>query len=368
MLKRELLLAAALLIASCGGGGSSGGTVTSNTDPLDCGQTGQCTVDPGDIGTIRISVPESGMVVSASGERDCGESSECMVEVTDSAFFETFTAVPEEGFIFAGWLNEEPGLCGGSLDPCSLGGLEVDSYPDVMDIIESEEAFVLTPQFLPDDEIRRYMPGDLVYFTGTISGIDGLAVGDSKTVEAQLEILPLDAVEGEFPVMDARLVVSDQERELSDWQVQFWQGASGTFYELTDEYRNILLDTGANSEGIASIPVPLVAYAETEVQFSAMWGGHTSTPLTGGERSIRIGEQTIFAAKAGELSVYPVNIADQYSYLVSFGDFKIGSTPKQASCWVQLACHSRQFIAASDPPGARGSTCPAYPSRVPYCA
>lgn len=335
--KRYICLVSVLTFAGCGGGGSSsgGGVVASDPDQQDCGLPAQCTVEPGDVGSIEISVPEGGVVISASGEHDCAESSDCVVEVTDRGFYDTFYAEPIEEYLFAGWQDGERALCGASLDPCSLGDSEFNTSPSVLDIIESEDAFLLLPQFLPDREIRRYQPGDVVHFNGVASGLGDLSEGSETSVIASLEILSLDAQKDEFPLLVARLVVSAQERELVNQQVQFWQGTSGVLHELTDESGNVLLDTAASSEGIIAIPVPLEPHAAIEVQFSATWGGHTSTPLTLGNRSIRTGEAADVAGPTGEISAYPVYVDDVYSYLVSFDDYKRDQTVyRERVLWV----------------------------------
>ena len=54
-----------------------------------------------------------------SGEHDCPEDRICVVDVPAGEHFrEVFTAVPRQGYAFAGWRDSELGLCSGKKVPC----------------------------------------------------------------------------------------------------------------------------------------------------------------------------------------------------------------------------------------------------------
>jgi len=69
-------------------------------------------------------VPDGGRIISQSGLYDCAAGMTCTVDAPQgSSFYEQFTAVPNPGFVFAGWQASPGFLCGGSAAPCTL---EVD--------------------------------------------------------------------------------------------------------------------------------------------------------------------------------------------------------------------------------------------------
>ena len=60
-----------------------------------------------------------GSIVSMSGEHDCPEDWECVVHVlAGEPFSDLFTAVPRDGYAFAGWGDSQGGLCQGEDEPC----------------------------------------------------------------------------------------------------------------------------------------------------------------------------------------------------------------------------------------------------------
>ena len=60
-----------------------------------------------------------GSIVSMSGEHDCPEDRECVVDVpAGKPFSDLFTAVPRKGYAFAGWGENQDGLCHGTEEPC----------------------------------------------------------------------------------------------------------------------------------------------------------------------------------------------------------------------------------------------------------
>ncbi|MEM1111025.1 MAG: imelysin family protein [Pseudomonadota bacterium] len=98
-----------------------------------------------------IRVPEGGSVTSTSGSFDCSADDTCRFDVTDSMFDETFTAVPDEGFVFDGWRKRNKRLCGGSDAPCALSSDGFEDNEGFQALLASDERFFLEPVFVPFD-------------------------------------------------------------------------------------------------------------------------------------------------------------------------------------------------------------------------
>ena len=65
------------------------------------------------------TVSSGGSIVSSSGEHDCGEAQVCEVDVPNGErFSDTFVAVPNNGYAFAGWRGAESYLCAGGSPTC----------------------------------------------------------------------------------------------------------------------------------------------------------------------------------------------------------------------------------------------------------
>ncbi|MDE0952940.1 MAG: hypothetical protein OSA45_16925 [Halioglobus sp.] len=73
-----------------------------------------------------LVVPEGGSVVSTSGSYDCAAEETCIIDLPGIPFAgDTFTAIPDEGYVFKGW-NKQEGralFCGGKIGPCALPAL-----------------------------------------------------------------------------------------------------------------------------------------------------------------------------------------------------------------------------------------------------
>ena len=82
---------------------------------------------------IQVSTSAGGSIQTASGSYFCEADAECSaVEVTDTNFDETFIAVPDSGFKFAGWRSRNRGLCGGFNSNIVRKAREVDSLRPVL--------------------------------------------------------------------------------------------------------------------------------------------------------------------------------------------------------------------------------------------
>ncbi|GAB5453592.1 MAG: hypothetical protein Hals2KO_39200 [Halioglobus sp.] len=99
---------------------------------------------------IVIQVPSNGSVQSLSGTYSCGANSRCEIDVSDTHFNETFEAIPDPGYVFAGWVKIDGGICGGLVKPC--GPLDTTPYAgnsDVLALLASDDEYILQPVFEP---------------------------------------------------------------------------------------------------------------------------------------------------------------------------------------------------------------------------
>ena len=165
---------------------------------------------------ILVSVPQGGFVTSKPGNLTCEAEDECDIKVDSFGFAETFTAVPDPGYLFSGWRRGFRGLCGGSLRPCVLDASYAAGHPALAALVESDEEFYLTPQFLPEDELRRYLAGDVTRLKGVLSASQGTSPEVLTEVTARLKILAPVLAKEAAPVYEAELVVwgPDDERLL----------------------------------------------------------------------------------------------------------------------------------------------------------
>jgi hypothetical protein len=67
------------------------------------------------------TVPQGGTIVSSSGNYNCSVTEQCIINIrSGEPFNETFTAVPQPGYIFKNWKNRDQSLCKGKSTPCAL--------------------------------------------------------------------------------------------------------------------------------------------------------------------------------------------------------------------------------------------------------
>ncbi|KAA1189220.1 hypothetical protein F0M18_16230 [Pseudohalioglobus sediminis] len=273
---------------------------------------------------VDIAVPVGGEVVTESGHYACGEAQSCTIDVEDTAFDETFVAVPGSGQLFAGWARGERGLCGGSLVPCRLDASLMAAHPTLMQLLESDAVFDLQPQFLPEQQLRQYQPGDVVRFSGTLVSVEA-GKGVRQSVSARLAFAASDRVSDRGPLLSATLTLADADGEPLQSTTRFFtQSDAGALYQYTDRYGNELYDMAAAASGLLAIPVPLVEFASMEIPFAVMWGGHTSGPVALGDRGISVGQVTEIESAWGTTAVYPVSINDVYAYTTTYDVFKKG--------------------------------------------
>jgi hypothetical protein len=99
---------------------------------------------------IEITSPENGRVTTTSGAYNCNPSRydwSCFIEINDLYFEEEFIAIPDPGYVFAGWKKKDKGLCGGKTTSCKIvSGLAEDNEV-LMVLLESNETFYLEAVF-----------------------------------------------------------------------------------------------------------------------------------------------------------------------------------------------------------------------------
>ncbi len=105
---------------------------------------------------LRLRLAGGGHVESSSGTNDCRANTICTIEVVDIFFDETFTAVPQQGFIFGGWKGGTQHLCGGRRDSCRLFTSEFEGVEQLERILASNRVFFLDPDFI---NLANVLPG-----------------------------------------------------------------------------------------------------------------------------------------------------------------------------------------------------------------
>jgi hypothetical protein len=275
---------------------------------------------------IEITVPEGGEVITSSGAYTCEEQTDCTVQVADTGFNETFIATPSDGYQFIGWKTGFTRLCGGSLSPCPINTSWFASYDSMMDLLASDSPAFLEADFIPSEDIRTYQAGDMVVFTGTYMASDKLGASRSTAVTVRQDFLPGTRSYLDKTVLKLRTATTfadTGEKQLSEQHV--WQEANGALFELTDEYGNEYVTGGAFEKGLLSIPVPLLPFSETHINFYTMYGGSVSGPITEGTRAIAVSEPELVSVPLAEYRAYPLSQRDAYEYLYTYVDHLSGS-------------------------------------------
>ena len=288
---------------------------------------------------IEVTAPPNGDVATHSGSVFCEGGSRCMIEVTDTSFDETFSAYPDPGFQFIGWKKQWRGLCGGSLAPCYLSTSGFPQHDSLMDLLETDELFLLEAQFLQADHIRPHQAGDVKEYSGTLAW--SLKSGESSSAEVSVR----DAYSGFiFSELDApalrvsRTLTFQDSGETLVSTSGFMQDATGTFIDLEDEDGNPYLTTATADYGVQALPSLAVPAGTAVIDYHIMFSGHTSGPITEGTRSIERFEPVEQFSESFPYPVYKVVLNDSYEYLVTYCDNKQGSqVAVQSELWVSPA-------------------------------
>jgi hypothetical protein len=97
---------------------------------------------------IEMSATEGGSITTASGAYSCAAGQQCVsIDVVDLFFDETFQALPEDGFVFAGWRKRNRGLCGGSKNDCRLFTSGFEGNDILLSFLDTDEVFYLEAVF-----------------------------------------------------------------------------------------------------------------------------------------------------------------------------------------------------------------------------
>ncbi len=199
---------------------------------------------------IEVAVPVGGAVHTESGAYNCPANTTCTIEVVDQHFDETFHAVPQGINSFLGWARGDGALCPGSQKPCRLTTAGFADDPALRAILESDDVFTLTPEFLVNERIAR----DNLQANGA-----PLPAEDSVRVQGSLALGPDDSEAQAFTGADLQLGFNEQGELLT-------LAGGGTLpREITDHVgilstarSEIGLYTGAQINAIEDIGIRLI--------------------------------------------------------------------------------------------------------------
>ena len=144
---------------------------------------------------ITVEVPEGGAVRSQSGTYICKAGQVCNIRVNDVFFEETFVAVPAEGYFFKKWTKKPNAFCGDMLTDCALATTGFVGHQALLDILESNKTFYLSPQF---EKIPQIMEEDIATEGKRVAKEDGfniagkLVIRDPDNVDRVFEYADLD--------------------------------------------------------------------------------------------------------------------------------------------------------------------------------
>ncbi|MEM1143993.1 MAG: hypothetical protein AAGI88_15550 [Pseudomonadota bacterium] len=103
---------------------------------------------------IETGTSKGGYIATLSSTYDCRSVFVCRdIEVRNQEFDETFIAISDPGYRFAGWRSRDHGLCGGSKDLCRLSTAEFDENDALRAFLESDESVFLFADFAPAENI-----------------------------------------------------------------------------------------------------------------------------------------------------------------------------------------------------------------------
>lgn len=102
---------------------------------------------------LAVIVVEGGEVQSISSGA-CLEGTICVHQVDDTNYTETFTAVPNPGWVFERWNSGGGFFCANSTDPtCALSLVAAEGNESIEALIGSDETFYIMPVFIPPQPI-----------------------------------------------------------------------------------------------------------------------------------------------------------------------------------------------------------------------
>jgi hypothetical protein len=191
----------------------------------------------------------------------------------------------------------------------------------------SESNKVISIEPVPSDNMRTYLLGDVMVFSGDVT-VTKIGVPTSTSpVEVLVELLP-----GKFDYLDKVVLTIRQtttfiqsgEQQIVEQDI--WQESNGSLFELSNEYGNEYVIGTASEKGLLSIPVPFIDFEKFTIDFFTMYGGPVSGPITEGNREITVAPIQTIDTVLGEYQVYQLTHQESYKYLFTYVDNKNDST------------------------------------------
>ncbi len=256
---------------------------------------------------LKIVVPEGGSVVSQSGTYSCAAGERCIVQINDIFFNETFVAKPAQGYELTAWAKRERALCAGTSQPCKLATEAFEGSEPLMDLLESDEVFLLQPVFVKrTDILRTFREGDVIKYTGSISVQDSGGLNTAE-VTALREFFNTENEADNAPVMLHQLTLrlksnGDEFPEASFYQ----QDRNGAWLDITDTAGNFLVDQETGRFGVLSYPSPLVPFTNEVIQFRLVAEDNLSNTLATGRLRIRVSKPKNISVAMGNYRSYKV--------------------------------------------------------------
>lgn len=139
----------------------------------------------------------------------------------------------------------------------------------------------------PTDNLRSYLLGDTIVFSGSVTIKKPGVPTWTSPVEVLVELLP-----GKFDYLDKivlkvrRTITFLRNGEQQVIEQNIWQESNGKLFELSNEYGNEYVIGASSEKGLLAIPVPFIDFEENEVFFSTLYRSHVSGPITIGSRAI----------------------------------------------------------------------------------
>lgn len=155
---------------------------------------------------IVITVPEGGSVVSSSGLIECSSGQVCIIDITDQRFVEVFTAIPDQGYHFANWADNNGALCRGSQHPhCpDLGTTPVSDYQGFQLPPDPAAVFTMNPTFTSGGSVPPSRGPSFTINSSHLTRYYGIEGDTTAELIAQLagdaNPLPVQAAAGRKPV------------------------------------------------------------------------------------------------------------------------------------------------------------------------
>jgi hypothetical protein len=132
---------------------------------------------------IEIAMPAHGTVVSSTGLYGCAAGEICTLDIDDPWLDENFTAVPDTGYRFVRWVDQDNALCRGKKAVCeNMSSLYHPQFPSLFALLSQDITYYLTPEFEPDGSQSPVDESDPVFVVeSTYNTINYEIDGDSSS-------------------------------------------------------------------------------------------------------------------------------------------------------------------------------------------